>query len=624
MNQNQVENIERNLHRDRGMSWRGTARVRFAHLHFGNLCPRKPNEKIITHLKETFKIEGCLRLEPKNHIPAVISQKMLNTCVSVSTDMSQSMLLENPKKEPPLLKFPDGVTIECLQGLHRISAAKGLLPRRDWWWTVDLYLEDASEELKTALSEEYSNSANFSDGEIFLKLRQYGTMIDKQTGTIFAEKRMWGRLSKEKRKDLKQILKQEVIITALDALRVLPGLFAGFRIEHRFVAMKCPEEMSHYLHHILQIWTKIYGGKKSLMRQLDSKTVELVQLRAPGCSSHDASVVANSLHNSEIFLAVQNQDDRKTIGNNLLSIRCLVPSLYSFFEDVKYLQAPAKIMRQLCPQTKLSIREAMWHIFTGHNLAEHHWLLQTGESDEDYQSMRGSASDQFEFSYQQMWLYAWRHWTELVPECPKKEDGEATPTPQSPDPRRRYGMAKMAGKVGFESDQINQLLSWDPDREHARESLLKARNPEYFRYDESAFNSYVTDLCRIYKQATKIPLEGAKPCLLVAGSGEGLERRCGRVYAKAYKSDRKHLFLYNLYYSGSGGTGGVSSFAVRVSVFFAFFGRRSSTNRLSKPSAEAQPQPLLNNANSERPHTSNTTCIYHARKFVLKDSRNSR
>jgi hypothetical protein len=52
---------------------------------------------------------------------------------------------------------------------------------------------------------------------------------------------MWGRLSSDKRKDLKQILKHKTIMAGLDALRVLPCFFVGFRIEHRFIAMKCHE-----------------------------------------------------------------------------------------------------------------------------------------------------------------------------------------------------------------------------------------------------------------------------------------------------------------------------------------------------------------------------------------------
>ena len=258
MEQNQVESVEKQLYQDRGASFRGTALVRFAHLHFGSLCPREPNKKITEHLKEKFSNEGCLRLEPKNHIPVIVSQETLRAAIEASPNVSQDSLLENGNTQPPELRFPNNVTVECLQGLHRVAAGQEFLPRRDWWWTVDLYLDgtildltlypyrltislDASADLKVALSEEYSNSVNFSDGEIFLKLRRYENDTTKNIGTVFAEKRMWGRLSKDKRKDLKQILKNRTIIAGLDALRVLPGLFVGFRIEHRFLAIKCFE-----------------------------------------------------------------------------------------------------------------------------------------------------------------------------------------------------------------------------------------------------------------------------------------------------------------------------------------------------------------------------------------------
>ncbi|KAH8743474.1 hypothetical protein F5883DRAFT_592788 [Diaporthe sp. PMI_573] len=44
----------------------------FAHLRFGDLCPWEAIEKVTATLRDTFVNEGCLRLEPKNHIPAII------------------------------------------------------------------------------------------------------------------------------------------------------------------------------------------------------------------------------------------------------------------------------------------------------------------------------------------------------------------------------------------------------------------------------------------------------------------------------------------------------------------------------------------------------------------------
>ena len=98
--------------------------------------------------------------------------------------------------------------------------------------------------METALSEEYSSSVNFSDGEIYLNLRAYDAVELKDESIEFAEKRMLGRLSLNKRKDLKQILKHRAFTMAFDALKVLPGLWGGFRIEHKFLSLRCHEVSS--------------------------------------------------------------------------------------------------------------------------------------------------------------------------------------------------------------------------------------------------------------------------------------------------------------------------------------------------------------------------------------------
>jgi hypothetical protein len=60
---------------------------------------------------------------------------------------------------------------------------------------------------------------------------------------MFAEKRWWARLSKSKRKDLKQLLKHEGFTMAFDALLAIPGIWVGLRIGmlHKLIAMKCDE-----------------------------------------------------------------------------------------------------------------------------------------------------------------------------------------------------------------------------------------------------------------------------------------------------------------------------------------------------------------------------------------------
>jgi hypothetical protein len=105
-------------------------------------------------------------------------------------------------------------------------------------------------DLRTSLSEEYSDSINFSDGKIYQKIRYYNFHTNQSTETMFAEMRWWARL-KGKRKDLKMLLTRKNFTAAFDALLVIPGIWGGLRISmlHKVLALKCDEVSITYISH---------------------------------------------------------------------------------------------------------------------------------------------------------------------------------------------------------------------------------------------------------------------------------------------------------------------------------------------------------------------------------------
>jgi hypothetical protein len=46
---------------------------------------------------------------------------------------------------------------------------------------------------------------------------------------------------------------------------------------------------------------------------------------------------------------------------------------------------------------------------------------------------KGSVTDQFEFSYQQLYLFALQHFARMIGECAKKERDQLKPTIKEPD-----------------------------------------------------------------------------------------------------------------------------------------------------------------------------------------------
>ena len=79
-----------------------------------------------------------------------------------------------------------------------------------------------SPEAKAALSEEYSNSFNFADGDIYGKVRQY-----QRQNKTFAERRWRSYLSTGKQKALGQLLGRDRYTKAFDTLLDIRGLWAG-------------------------------------------------------------------------------------------------------------------------------------------------------------------------------------------------------------------------------------------------------------------------------------------------------------------------------------------------------------------------------------------------------------
>ncbi|KAI9765977.1 MAG: hypothetical protein M1840_006984 [Geoglossum simile] len=513
-------------------------------------------------LKKNFRTQGILRLEPKHHILAVIDEQDLDRAVKSSGTTHQA-LLKSPQKKPPELIFPSDYRLKCLYGQYRIQAARETLPPQDKWWTVDIYLKGMSPELETILIEEYSKSINFSDSHIYRKIREY-----KSSGDMFAEKRC-------KPKDLKQFLKHATFPSAFDTLLVIPSLWDELKIGvlHKIIAMKCDEEILHYIGHIRSVWSTILGESRELMDLTDRATVKALQLRAPKQSPEDFKILQRLLDNGELFSATKNREHQQTILRNLRKVEWLIPSIYMLFEDVKYLKPPMKIMKRLPGGPfKGTVRQTIEQMFSGVNQMEDRFVLQNGDS--DFRSIPGNLTDQVEFGYRQLWLYSMRHFTEMIEECPRKEDHQPTPVPMEPDEAVWCKFAALAYRLGFESEEIHRLMSKDPDRELARSTLLKARRPHRFQYPEAVFESFIDQIVEMFAAADEISCKRDKPPLLVDGPGEVLPRRCGRTFENAYEYDKEFLFMQELYDPLSSEGKNITSFFVRVSVYFAFFGRR--------------------------------------------------
>jgi hypothetical protein len=83
-----------------------------------------------------------------------------------------------------------------------------------------------------------------------------------------------------------------------------------------------------------------------------------------------------------------------------------------------------------------------------------------------------------------------RYFTDMVLECPKKENGKEAPIPKRSSPAAWHRFAILIYRLGFKSKEIYRLRLKNLNRERARITLLDARDPEHYEYNERDFKSY--------------------------------------------------------------------------------------------------------------------------------------
>ena len=203
---------------------------------------RESSDKLKTRLITVYELEGCRRFEEENFIDAKIDADDLNVALQ-KANLTISALKEKSHKDLcnpeqiSRLKFQRGLS--CLNGLHRVRAAQTFLDPNDRWWIVRLYSqENFDNDLSTRLLESYGNEQSYTDGIIFRHIRRYH--ID---GDEVNENRWWARLTLTKRKDLRQLCKNRLLIEAFDRLIPFPGLWTPIQLGtlHRLHGLRCPE-----------------------------------------------------------------------------------------------------------------------------------------------------------------------------------------------------------------------------------------------------------------------------------------------------------------------------------------------------------------------------------------------
>ena len=316
------------------------------------------------------------------------------------------------------------------------------------------------------------------------------------------------------------------------------------------------------------------------MKKLDRHTVKAVELTAPGACRQEEQKLYEMVQKGRIFGGFD-EKEREEIWRRVLAVSRdqLIPSLFSFFADINYLQRPADCMKRLLdPMDDDPTSNTLRSRFADTIRRADTCMVQVSET--TLVDRPGSAAEQFDLAYRVLWLSAMRVYKDIPPQQNKTAADLLAKPDTSGNESVLSEFAGLAYQLRFDTGQIRSLTQRSADREIARTALLKARDQRRFRYDTDAFEKCVEIMVSLFNKATKVEEDRANSEAEIRYV-HNPRHRCGLPTGRDYQQDQSLLFLDKLH-SELGAQAVITPFFVRRSVYLAFFGQLNggdSTNR---------------------------------------------
>jgi uncharacterized protein YjbI with pentapeptide repeats len=339
---------------------------------------------------------------------------------------------------------------------------------------------------------------------------------------------------------------------------------------------------------LVRIFKRVLRGDKTALQRVDQVTIKAFELKAPKYSRRDARALQGQVLSGQIC-SLFSQEEREAIWDELRSIDYLIPSLFTFFEDLKYLRACADCLKRLVKVSRRdTVRTALERKFPYMEEAGDHYVVEVAES--TFVDRSGRAVDRFDLGYRHLWAFAMREYREMPTDAKKKsKDLLAKAGVQRADEEVLSRAANLANRVGFVSDEIQALMQRSSDREIALNALLKARKPDHYQYDQTVLEANVAQIVRLFATATPLPSEYSSPAL-VCDNPVAAGNRCGFPDEDAQQQDSKYLFIPHLHAESEEEGEQITSFFVRRSIYLAFFGKSADLGIDSGPDLSPSPQ----------------------------------
>jgi hypothetical protein len=297
--------------------------------------------------------------------------------------------------------------------------------------------------------------------------------------------------------------------------------------------------MTLYLDHIAKAWKRILrcGDTMLPFSAIDAVTVQRLELLAPKHSDIDKSLVIDLMERGEIFPSQHDRGVRKTLVENICDSPGVIPSLWTFFETLKYLEPLCEALRHLLgKQMKRTIRSSLAGLF----FAPSKNMVQLNETEEVEIKVGLSQQDAMMVAYTELWAFCSRHFDGLTTYTPRKETGGPKPHVKGPNPMAWQHLAKFAVSRGFRITHAQELVTKE-EQYHSQLALdyLRKAKPMCPTFSSDYIQRILTAVRSYESPHTREPILEL-PHL-------SLNRRSGRPFERDFIREKEIMFLPQLY-----------------------------------------------------------------------------
>ena len=288
----------------------------------------------------------------------------------------------------------------------------------------------------------------------------------------------------------------------------------------------------------------------------------------PVRSARDKSTITAAMEAGELFPNVRDRAMRTSILDRILQMPGRIPSLFSFFEDTKYLEPCATIMKTLLPRGVSSVERAFRKRFVRYRRDGRASVEARKGTWIEVAAMPWQA---WRVAYLVLWLFPWREFPFMHKLNPRKDPGKMTP--QYKIREDLWPMfARLASQLGFESPEILRFKSQDPF-ERAVKAFLHTTTPQdEYDIDPAAMRMEIERICQYLSSVPRRPSHTRVPPIVTDRPEQPPAHRCGPPFNLHYVENRPYLYVQYIYSDRGEDMGShLSRFGIERDIFRTFF-----------------------------------------------------